>query len=123
MSRLDMVKAIGALQLCACSVGGFLLGCSSASTPAAEDPATGATTEVAPEQAGAATDAAKDGSSGVPVAAPHGKRAPCSTDQSCNEDPAVSALWGVCTEMGVCECSEGFERSPTSDLCRPAEVR
>jgi hypothetical protein len=121
MSRLDMVKAIGALQLCAFSVGGFLLGCSSASTPAAEDPATGATTEVAPEQAGAAND----GSSGsaVPVAAPHGKRAPCSSDQSCNEDPAVSALWGVCTEMGVCECSEGFERSPTSDLCRPAAVR
>jgi hypothetical protein len=56
-----------------------------------------------------------------PVAAPHGKRAPCSSDQSCNENPAVSALWGRCTEMGICECNPGFERSPTSDLCRPAQ--
>jgi hypothetical protein len=58
----------------------------------------------------------------TPVAAPHGKRAPCSTDQSCNDDPSVSALWGRCTEMGVCECNEGFERSATSDLCRPVGV-
>jgi hypothetical protein len=56
-----------------------------------------------------------------PVAAPHGKRAPCSSDQSCNENPAVSALWGRCTDMGICECNPGFERSPTSDLCRPAQ--
>jgi hypothetical protein len=56
-----------------------------------------------------------------PIAAPHGKRAPCSSDQSCNENPAVSALWGRCTEMGICECNPGFERSPTSDLCRPAQ--
>jgi hypothetical protein len=58
-----------------------------------------------------------------PAAAPQGKRAPCSTDQSCNEDPAVSALWGRCTEMGICECNTGFERSPTSDLCRPVPSR
>jgi hypothetical protein len=122
MLRLDMVKAIGALQLCASGVVGFLGGCSSASTPAAEGPAGAASTEAAPEHAGASTDAASEGSVGAP-SAPHGKRAPCSSDQSCNEDPAVSALWGVCTEMGVCECSEGFERSPTSDLCRPAAVR
>jgi hypothetical protein len=61
------------------------------------------------------------GDSEAPGAAPHGKRAPCSSDQSCNEDPAVSALWGRCTEMGICECNPGFERSPTSDLCRPAQ--
>ena len=56
-------------------------------------------------------------------AAPAGKRAPCTlgADQSCNEDPKVSALWGRCTELGVCECKPGFERSPTSDLCRPVE--
>lgn len=69
-------------------------------------------------EAGGASQAPSE-SSEAPVAAPHGKRAPCSTDQSCNEDPAVSALWGRCTETGVCECSAGFERSPTSDLCRP----
>jgi hypothetical protein len=54
--------------------------------------------------------------------APSGKRAACTlgADQSCNEDPRVSALWGRCTELGVCECKAGFERSPTTDLCRPA---
>jgi hypothetical protein len=55
----------------------------------------------------------------APGGAPQGKRAPCTTDQSCNDDPSVSALWGRCTPLGVCECKEGFERSPTSDLCRP----
>jgi hypothetical protein len=69
-----------------------LSACSSASTPSSEAPA---------------------------VAAPHGKRAPCSSDQACNDDPSVSALWGRCTELGVCECNEGFERNPTTDLCRP----
>jgi hypothetical protein len=74
-----------------------------------------APSEAAPPAGGGAGD------SEAPVAAPHGKRAPCSSDQSCNEDPAVSALWGRCTEMGICECNPGFERSPTSDLCRPAQ--
>jgi len=50
---------------------------------------------------------------------PRGKRAPCQSDQACNDDPSVSALWGRCTELGVCECKAGFERSPTTDLCRP----
>jgi hypothetical protein len=67
------------------------------------------------------TSGASEGEPSQPVAAPHGKRAPCANDQSCNENPAVSALWGRCTEMGICECNPGFERSPTSDLCRPAQ--
>ena len=75
-------------------------------------PAESATSSEAPAEGGGSEHA-------TPVAAPHGKRVPCSSDQSCNDDPAVSALWGRCTEMGVCECNEGFERSPTSDLCRP----
>lgn len=44
--------------------------------------------------------------------APAGKRAPCNTDQSCNDDEAVSALWGKCTPLGVCECKPGFELNP-----------
>ena len=55
----------------------------------------------------------------APGGAPQGKRAPCQSDQACNDDPSVSALWGRCTELGVCECNDGFERSPVSDLCRP----
>ncbi len=51
---------------------------------------------------------------------PAGKRAPCTlgADQTCNEDPSVSALWGRCTELGVCECQEGFALSPRG-RCQP----
>ncbi|HEY8946121.1 MAG TPA: hypothetical protein VIM73_17755 [Polyangiaceae bacterium] len=54
--------------------------------------------------------------------APTGKRAPCKLgeDQSCNENPAVSALWGRCTELGVCECKPGFELNRISGRCKPA---
>lgn len=97
-----------------------LAACSGASSQAPAEAAT--TPESSAESETPAESSAEDGAEPAqPVAAPHGKRAPCSTDQSCNEDPAVSALWGRCTEMGVCECHEGFERSPTSDLCRPVE--
>ena len=55
----------------------------------------------------------------IPEAAPEqgpasGKRAPCTlgADQTCNDDPSVSALWGHCTELGVCECAAGFELNP-----------
>jgi len=47
-----------------------------------------------------------------------GKRAPCDTDQSCNDDPAVSALWGRCVES-VCECQPGAELMPWG-RCRPS---
>lgn len=119
MLRIDVIQAPSmqariALRLAVFGLGVCLVACSSAAPPAAS------AAEAAPAEDGASTEAlSQDGTSAPPVAAPHGKRAPCSTDQSCNEDPAVSALWGVCTELGVCECNEGFERSPTSDLCRP----
>jgi hypothetical protein len=58
----------------------------------------------------------------APAGAPRGKRAPCTTDQSCNENTSVSALWGHCTPLGVCECKDGFERSETTDLCRPKDA-
>jgi len=52
-------------------------------------------------------------------APPRGKRAPCTTDQSCNGDPSVSALWGHCVkESGVCECNPGFELHPAGS-CQP----
>jgi len=43
---------------------------------------------------------------------PAGKRAPCASDQSCNDDESVSALWGKCTALGTCECVAGFELNP-----------
>ena len=45
------------------------------------------------------------------------KRAPCDTDQSCNDDPAVSALWGRCVES-VCQCQPGAELMPWG-RCKP----
>ena len=55
----------------------------------------------------------------APAHAPSGKRAPCTfgADQTCNEDPRVSAIWGRCTEQGTCECNAGFELAP-SGYCR-----
>ena len=47
-----------------------------------------------------------------PSQQPSGKRAPCHTDQQCNQDESVSALWGKCTPLGVCECNPGFELNP-----------
>jgi len=51
---------------------------------------------------------------------PSGKRAPCTlgADQTCNDDPAVSALWGRCTELGVCACQPGFVLNPRG-RCQP----
>ncbi len=60
-------------------------------------------------------------SGAAPSEQPTGKRSPCKrgADQSCNEDPKVSALWGKCTEQGVCVCNSGFELGP-GGYCRPA---
>jgi hypothetical protein len=60
-------------------------------------------------------------SGSAPTGPATGKRAPCTlgADQTCNEDPKVSALWGKCTEQGVCVCNPGFELSP-GGYCRPA---
>jgi hypothetical protein len=55
-----------------------------------------------------------------PVAeAPAGKRAPCTSDQSCNDVETVSALWGKCTPLGVCECKPGFELNPRGRCQKP----
>jgi hypothetical protein len=47
---------------------------------------------------------------------------PCTVgaDQTCNDDPAISSLWGRCTERRVCECKEGLELNPATGRCRPA---
>jgi len=57
----------------------------------------------------------------APSEEPTAKRTPCTlgADQTCNEDPKVSALWGKCTEQGVCVCNPGFELGP-GGYCRPA---
>jgi hypothetical protein len=57
----------------------------------------------------------------APAAPPLGKRAPCQSDQSCNEDESVSALWGKCTALGVCECKPGFELNPKGRCQKPAK--
>jgi hypothetical protein len=88
-------------------------------------------TPEAPTQAPEAADHAPEPSTQAPEAtasdslpeassAPAaGKRSACTTDQSCNRDPSVSALWGHCAkDRGVCECNAGFELHP-GGYCQP----
>ncbi len=93
---------------------GPLCACDHPTAPAAPAPpetATPAATETAP----AASDSAPTPS----PAPPKGKRAACTTDQSCNRDASTSALWGRCIkETGVCECNPGFELHP-GGYCQP----
>jgi len=58
------------------------------------------------------------------TSAPSGKRAACTfgADQTCNEDPRVSSIWGRCTEHGTCECNAGFELGP-SGYCKPQHTQ
>jgi hypothetical protein len=39
-------------------------------------------------------------------------------DQTCNDNPAVSALLGVCMGDGTCACRPGAQRDPTTGKCR-----
>src|SRR5512146_1273125 len=55
---------------------------------------------------------APSAASATPSPPPSGKRPPCQSDQSCNDDESVSALWGKCTPLGVCECQPGFQLNP-----------
>jgi hypothetical protein len=48
----------------------------------------------------------------APAAGPVEERAPCTSDHTCNDDASISALWGKCNSLGVCECKPGFERNP-----------
>ncbi|HEX2671243.1 MAG TPA: hypothetical protein VHM25_10255 [Polyangiaceae bacterium] len=103
---------------------GILGACDHPAAPAA--PVTPVTPEAqpvaeapAPPPAEATPVASADAATAQP-APPRGKRAPCTTDQSCNGDPSVSALWGRCVkETGVCECKPGFELHPGGS-CQPS---
>jgi hypothetical protein len=39
-------------------------------------------------------------------------------DQTCNDNAAVSALWGSCGADGTCSCHSGFEVNPNTGRCR-----
>lgn len=91
---------------------GVLCGCDHPTTPAAS-----VASESPKEPVAEAPPTASEGA--LRPAPPHGKRAPCTTDQSCNGDPSVNALWGRCVqETGVCECNAGFELHPGGS-CHP----
>jgi hypothetical protein len=42
-------------------------------------------------------------------------------DQTCNDDPSVSSLWGHC-EAGICVCRVGRSINPATGRCRLAPV-
>ena len=39
------------------------------------------------------------------------------SDQTCNDDPAISSLHGVCQEDGTCTCKSGFAKSTKTGRC------
>lgn len=39
-------------------------------------------------------------------------------DQTCNDNPMISSLHGVCQDDGTCECNDGFPRNPETGRCR-----
>jgi hypothetical protein len=40
-------------------------------------------------------------------------------DQTCNDNPIVSALWGHCEADGTCSCNAGFAVNATTGRCVP----
>lgn len=89
------------------------LACSQQQTPAAEAPPA--------EAAAVAEEPGIPADEGVPPSPPRGKVAACTTDASCNADPAISALWGTCdVDTGKCSCREGAELDPSSERCSPS---
>jgi len=38
-------------------------------------------------------------------------------DQTCNDDPAISALYGQCEADGYCVCNDGYCASPSTGKC------
>jgi len=40
-------------------------------------------------------------------------------DQTCNDNPDVSAVWGACNADGTCRCRPGFLVNPQTGRCRP----
>jgi hypothetical protein len=89
-----------------------LAGCEKPAPPEVPTPA-----EAAPEAKSPASAQALPPAAEQPATPPTAKRAPCDTDQSCNDNPAVSALWGRCVDS-VCQCRPGFELTPWG-TCKP----
>ena len=38
-------------------------------------------------------------------------------DQTCNDDPSVSAIWGQCDQNGYCTCNSGYVINPATGKC------
>lgn len=38
-------------------------------------------------------------------------------DQTCNDDPIISSLHGVCQADSTCRCSDGFAMNPDTGRC------
>lgn len=39
-------------------------------------------------------------------------------DQTCNDNPEISSLHGICNPNGTCTCHKGFARNPATGRCR-----
>jgi hypothetical protein len=65
-----------------------------------------------PDAATTEADAMETGGEGRPPLCTPG------ADQTCNDDPMVSALWGACEVSGVCVCKDGFSINRATGRCR-----
>jgi hypothetical protein len=97
-----------------------LAGCGSAATPPAEAPSSPAACKAGEQKTEACNTCTclDDGSWAC-------TRRACATcepgqDQTCNDDPTISSLWGRC-EQGQCVCNDGFAVNPDTGRCRPAQ--
>jgi hypothetical protein len=39
-------------------------------------------------------------------------------DQTCNDNPLISSLHGYCQPDGTCICKDGYEKNPSTGMCR-----
>jgi hypothetical protein len=97
-----------------------LAGCSAPATPPAEEPPAASAACSAGEQKTEACNSCTCSDDGTWMCT----RRACAAcepghDQTCNDDPSISSLWGRC-EAGQCVCNDGFAVHPDSGRCRPA---
>lgn len=48
---------------------------------------------------------------------PESKACTPGSDQTCNDDPAISSLHGACDSEGICTCKTGFAKNTKTGRC------
>jgi len=67
-----------------------------------------------PDAGGVGESAGESGAGGRVVSA----NCTPGADQSCNDNPAISSLHGICRADGTCECRAGYSLNTETGKCR-----